>query len=274
VATVFLGCPTHDGRILDGCANVFYRNASQHHRVESFVATFSLLTANCNILWAMALNLYEAKQVDWFALIHSDVQPEINWIDRLIAEADAHGADLMSAVIPIKNEKGLTSTAISDPNDDCGKFIRLTTSQVRHPSFPVTFDGETAVQGLRSLPANLRIQAPAGVRLLCNTGCMVCRLGPWCDPRKVYFDEVTRFERINNQWKPFIRSEDWFFTGQAVAAGAKVMATTTLQVLHHGQTPFPNNQAWGSPLDEEGIGQWEALSKMQSSPSPPGRAPG
>jgi GT2 family glycosyltransferase len=265
VANVLLGCPTHDGRLFDGCASVFYRNASQHHRVQSAVATFSLLTVNCNILWAMALNAYEAKQADWFALIHSDVQPEPFWIDRLIAEADAHRADLMSAVIAIKNDRGLTSTAISDPNDDGGKFIRLTTSQVRHPSFPVTFDGDLAVQALRSLPANLRLEAPTGARLLCNTGCIVCRLGPWCDPRKVYFDEVTRFERINNQWKPFIRSEDWFFTGQAVAAGAKLMATTTLKVSHLGLTSFPNDQAWGSPLDDEGLAQWDALSKKPSS---------
>jgi len=265
VATVLLGCPTHDGRLFDGCAKVFYSDASQHHRVVPFVATFSLLTANCNILWAMALNWYEAKQVDWFAMIHSDVQPEPFWIDRLIAEADAHAADVMSAVIPIKNDTGLTSTAISDPNDDCGRFVRLTTSQVRHPSFPVTFDGDKAVQALRSLPENLRIEAPAGAKLLCNTGCMVCRLGSWCDPTKVYFDEVTRFTRINSQWRPFIRSEDWFFTGQATAAGAKVMATTTLKVLHLGATVFPNDKVWGSPLDQEGLAQWDALSKISTS---------
>jgi hypothetical protein len=212
----------------------------------------------------MAINSYEMKEAEWFAMIHSDVQPEAFWIDRLIAEAEAHGADVMSAVIAIKNEKGLTSTAISDPNDLGGKFIRLTTSQVRHPSFPVTFDGERAVLALRGLPENLRVEAPRGMRLLCNTGCIVCRLGPWCDPRRVYFDEVTRFERINNQWTPFIRSEDWFFTGQAAVAGAKVMATTTLNVKHLGLTPYPNDQIWGSPRDDEGLGQWEALSKVSS----------
>jgi hypothetical protein len=261
VATVFLGCPTHDGRIFDGCAKVFYNNASQFHHVEPAVATFSLLTANCNILWAMALNWYESNQVDWFALIHSDIQPEPLWIDKLIAEADAHRADIMTAVIPIKNDRGLTSTAICDPSDDYGKFIRITTSQVRHPSFPTTFDGPMAVQALRSLPGDLRLDAPADARLLCNTGCMVCRLGAWCDPRHVYFDEVTKFERVNNHWKPFIRSEDWFFTGRATAQGAKVMATTTLKVLHHGLTPFPSDQIWGPPLDHEGLAQWDVLSK-------------
>lgn len=264
MATFFLGCPTHDRRLIDGCAKVFYKNASQIHQVEPFVAEFSLLTANCNILWAMALNYFELKKVDWFALIHSDVQPEPFWIDRLMAEADTHGADIMSAVIPIKNDKGLTSTAISDPHDDYGTFVRLTMSQVKHPSFPITFDGDLAVQALRSLPASLRVEAPAGARLLCNTGCMVCRLGAWCDPRKVYFDEVTRFRRINNQWKPFIRSEDWFFTGNAAANGAKVMATTALQLIHHGTSDFPNNQVWGGPLDEEGLAQWDLLSRTAS----------
>src|SRR5260221_2329947 len=140
MAKVFLGCPTHDGRIHDGCAKYFYKNTAQHHEVEGAVATFSLLTFNCNLLWAVALNRHEVKQADWFAMIHSDVEPEQFWVDKLIAEADRHKADIMTAAMPIKNEKGLTSTAISHPSDDCRAFLRITMSQVRHPSFPVTFD--------------------------------------------------------------------------------------------------------------------------------------
>ena len=87
---------------------------------------------------------------------------------------------------------------------------------------------------------------------------MVCRLGKWCDPTRVYFDEATRFARLNGQWTPIVRSEDWFFTARAAACGAKVMATTTLQTIHHGTLQFPSDQVWGMPQDVEGIAQWQA----------------
>ena len=256
---VLLGCPTHDGRVHDGCGRALYGSASRQHQVESLVMQFSLLTTNCNILWAMALNRFEAGQLEWFALLHSDVQPEPHWIDKLIAAADEHQADVMTAVIPIKNHKGLTSTAIGDPADEYGKFVRLTMSQVRHPQFPKSFDAQQAVAALGQLPEGLRYQAAEPANLLCNTGAMVCRLGKWCDPTRVYFDEVTRFARLNGQWTPIVRSEDWFFTARAAACGAKVMATTTLQTIHHGTLQFPSDQVWGMPQDVEGIAQWQAL---------------
>src|SRR6266481_4658760 len=257
MAQVFLGCPTHDGRIHDGGAKFFYQNNSQQHTVEGAVATFSLITFNCNLLWAVALNRHETGRADWFAMIHSDVEPEPFWIDKLIAEAERHQADIMTAVIPIKNEKGLTSTAISHPTDDCRAFFRMTMSQVRHPGFPATFDCEMALQALAALPDGLSLVAPRPANLLCNTGCMVCRLGgSWCDPNKVFFDETTSFQRIGGQWTPIIRSEDWFFSARAVAHGAKIMATTNLKVLHHGATAYPSDKVWGMPVDVEGLGQW------------------
>jgi hypothetical protein len=257
MARIFLGCPTHDGRIHDGCAKFFYKNASQQHIVEAAVATFSLLTFNCNLLWSWALSGHEAGLADWFALIHSDVEPGPNWLDTLIAEADRHGADVMTAVIPIKNQKGFTSTAISHPSDECRPFFRLTMAQVRHSGFPVTFDRDLALSALRMLPGELQIKAPTPANLLCNTGCMVCRLGgAWCDPTKVFFDEVTTFERINGLLTPIVRSEDWFFTARAAIHGAKVMATTALRIVHHGTSAYPSDQVWGMPLDVECLAQW------------------
>ena len=151
----------------------------------------------------------------------------------------------------------MTSTALSHPSDDCRSFFRLTMSQVRHPSFPVTFDRDLAVSALRSLPEDLRLDPPMPANLLCNTGCMVCRLGgAWCDPTKVFFDEVTTFDRINNQWTPIVRSEDWFFTARAAQYGAKVMATTSLKVRHYGISAFSNDQLWGMPIDVENLAQW------------------
>jgi hypothetical protein len=256
MAKVFIGCPSHDGRLYDGCAKGLYAYASRDHDVECRVVSFSLLTLNCNALWAFALNRHQSQQTAWFAMLHSDVAPEAFWLDKLIAEAERHQADIVSVVIPIKDDKGLTSTAISLPRDERRAFFRLTMSQVLHPNFPVTFDCESARQALGALPEELRFQVPAGVKLLCNTGCVVCRLGrPWCDPDKVHFDEVATFERMNDKWNAIALSEDWFFTARAADNGAKVMATKAIKVLHHGGSAFANDQVWGDDRDEHGLAQ-------------------
>jgi hypothetical protein len=73
--------------------------------------------------------------------------------------------------------------------------------------------------------------------------------GPWCDPTKVYFDEVNRIIREQGRWTPYNRSEDWFFTSRAARHGAKVMATTVVRIEHHGTAKYPNDIAGGNPID-------------------------
>jgi len=253
MARVFLGCPTHDGRMYAGCAKAFFQCPAQYHEVESGVSQNSLLTFNCNLLWSLALKLHATQRADWFAMLHSDVEPEPLWIDKLIMEAERHNADVMTTVIPIKDEQGLTSTAIGQATNFYQGF-RLTMAQVRHPSFPATFDHELAAAALRSLPEHLRIDVPRPSILLGNTGCMVCKLGGrWCDPRQEHFDESTTFQSVDNHWKPWALSEDWNFTARAGQQGAKVMATTSLKVLHHGGAVYPNDKVWGMPLDVKGL---------------------
>jgi hypothetical protein len=259
MAKVFLGCPTHDGRVHDLAAKYFYKNESQRHETEGAVATFSLITFNCNLLWSVALNRSETGRADWFAMLHSDVEPGMFWIDKLIDEAEHYDADIVTSIVPIKTDQGLTSTALSHPADDCLGFFRLTMSQVLHPSFPRTFDRDMAIEALRNLPDDLAVETPLPTTLLCNTGCMVCRLNrPWCDPTKVFFDEMTSFMRTNGEWTPIIRSEDWVFTSKAAHNGAKVMATTVLPIRHHGSAAFPGDQKWGVPVDAEGLARWGA----------------
>jgi hypothetical protein len=187
-------------------------------------------------------------QATWFAMLHSDVAPEAGWIDKLIEEAERQNADILSVVIPLKEESGLTSTAISHPTEACRTFCRLTMSQVRHAEFPRTFDLEMACKALESLPGPVRIEKVPRTQLLCNTGCVVCRLDrPWCDPRIVCFDDTNTIGRSpNHQWWALTKSEDWMFTSRAAANGAKVMATTAVKVVHHGAAAYANDRIWGA----------------------------
>src|SRR5438034_6910050 len=101
------------------------QHASREHRVAEATETNSLLAGNCNVHWCEALNLREQNELKWFAMLHSDVIPEAFWLDKLIAEAEKHQADMMSAVVPIKTDQGLTSTAICRPGGPFGRFQRL-----------------------------------------------------------------------------------------------------------------------------------------------------
>jgi len=167
----------------------------------------------------------------------------------LIAEAERTGADLLSAVVPIKNEQGLTSTAILLPGGPLGGFYRLSMAQVLHPAFPVTFDIHMAVKALVGLPEGLRETGMPSEALLVNTGCMVVRLDrPWADER-IWFEDLNRIIRINGALQAICKSEDWNFSHRAAQAGGNVMATKSIKLTHRGASDFSSSQIWGKPRD-------------------------
>src|SRR5262245_31348797 len=126
MAKVFLACPTHEGRLDAGCARGLYGSATRKHQLFISLHATSLLCQNCNALWAEALNQRRDNGFEWFAMLHSDVDPEYCWLDRMIDIAEESGADLLSAVIPIKDKRGLTSTAVASPTTPFAPFCRLT----------------------------------------------------------------------------------------------------------------------------------------------------
>src|SRR5213593_259218 len=78
--------------------DIIYQNTNQ-----------SLLTYNFNLMWADALNKRDEGRVTHFLMLHTDVQPKIpDWAGVLMREMDRFHADVMSAVIPIKNTDGMT----------------------------------------------------------------------------------------------------------------------------------------------------------------------
>jgi hypothetical protein len=177
--------------------------------------------------------------------------------------AEKHDADVMSAVIPIKDDNGLTSTAVSGP-DRFTRMTRLTTKQINHPQFPETFDIDMAWDALfNKLPDGLKLEGPpvhvernlAGEiieippRLLVNTGCMVARLDrDWC--AHAHF---TINDRIVQQpggiFQPEVEPEDWFFSRIVAELGGRVMATRSVRVEHLGGIPYRSDRVWGKEID-------------------------
>lgn len=249
---VFLACPTYDNTIVAGASQAVWAGCTKLHQVYVSMQGQSLLAKNFNEMWCDALNQRESRDLKYFAMLHADIQPEAYWLDKLIAELDANDADVMSAIVPIKDNRGVTSTAIAYPGDPYRVFTRLTVRQMRHPSFPATFDIAGAVEGLAALPPELRVEAPR-TNLLINTGCWVARFDrPWNE--KIHFEIRDKIAKENGKFFAKNLPEDWNFSSQLVMQNAKVMATRNIKLIHYGIAAYGNTADWGDEKDTTCLG--------------------
>lgn len=247
MAEVFLGIPTYNGWMHRGCAAAAYGMPSTKHAVVTQPWGGSMLNGNCNRLLSIALS--GRDRFTWYAQLHADISPDFGFIDKLIDEAESHNADMMSAVIAIKNSLGVTSTAICSGRR-YGQFGRLAFAQLRHPSFPQTFDIHSAADALESLPAPLGATVPR-TALLANTGCMVVRLDrPWS--HKLLFRSFdTIVQRESGEFVNCDLSEDWYFSWRLARLGGKVMCTQVVAAKHAGEAEFPNDRDWPNGIANE-----------------------
>jgi len=192
----------------------------------------SLLAANFNGLWCSALNLcHRGQNVQYFAMLHDDVGPQDGWLDTLIEEMEANNLDVLGVVVPIKDLKGVTSTAI-DGETTWRPKCRLTIKEVM--SLPETFTSKDI-----------------GGPLLNNTGCWVCKFDPeWA--RKVHFTINDRivFNRATDRYEAEVEPEDWYFSRLCHELNLKIGATRKIQVTHRGSMEFVNYRAWGDQYDK------------------------
>lgn len=206
-----------------------------------------------NAVWVDSLNMAAKGEVSHFAMLHSDIDPQPGWLDILIEELDRLDADCVSAVVPLKDARGLTSTAIGDPADPWQPWRRFTLREIA--AFPETFDNAAA--GYPDKP------------LLVNTGCLVC------DLRKPVYQTVLEGGEVpiafnfptcvgrgpGGKFESFRESEDWHFSRRLAEFGGKAWATRTVQLNHLGEYPFPNHgELWGQLKhgDEETAHKWDA----------------
>jgi len=194
----------------------------------------SLLPDNFNALWCMALN---NRPFDKFVMLHSDIGPlEHFWLDTLIQEQERVGADVLSAIVPIKDIRGLTSTGLVDPTT--GYVQRFTMHEV-YNKLPPTFS-----------IANFKDIAPR--KLVVNTGLWVCDFTqPWvediafCIQSSIVKDEQGIFHNVS-------MPEDWHFSLQCDQLGVKVFATSKIKLKHKGAAEYSNEGVWGSLTEDIG----------------------
>jgi hypothetical protein len=246
---VYLGIPQ---RLDNAHPTAAVSPASARHEVLALRSSGSLIDRNCTMLWCDAL-IHRDRDADfsYFAMLHDDILPQAYWLDRMIDLLEEHQADFLSAVVPLKDDSGATSTAISAPGKWWTNYCRLTQAQVRHADFADVFDVHAAADAVQRLPAEMQVAEVPREFLLANTGCMVCRLDrPWAE--HVWFESETRLGKIQSTRVVLHRSEDWRFSAMIAARGGKVMATRLIQLLHIDQATgrqFNSHAIWGNPRD-------------------------
>lgn len=244
--TAFLGAPAYRG-ITMRAAQAFFRATAGKLTLHLSYQQASLLNANCNSLWAWALNAaHQGRPIDYFSMLHSDVQPPDFWLDSLVEELEARDLDVLSVVVPIKDPRGLTSTAIGHPDGhsdaDWRPRCRVTMREVY--DLPETFTA--ADLGFPDSP------------LLINTGCFVCRFnrnwnpaGWWAERLHFACRDRIVFDEKANVYRPQTFPEDWHFAQQCYRLGLKVGATRKVPLTHRGEIDFANDHPWGQEFDSE-----------------------
>lgn len=207
-----------------------------------------------NILWAEAINDYERGEITHFAMLHGDITPSMDapWLDVLLEEMDARGAALVSAVSPIKDSRGVTSSGIADLDDPWRPWRRFTIREILQ-HFPETFSA--ADLGYPDRP------------LLHNTGLWVCDLRrpefrrTRANELDLYFRFPTRAVRGEQGFIHQRESEDWAFSVDLWLRGIRdTYITRRIKLTHHGRADFVNHAPWGDFLegDENTADKWRA----------------
>lgn len=231
---VFLTVPHYGGLTWPTCAGLLTASFRFHPMITGECG--SLLCHVFNRLWAECLNLRvrpdAPRRPTHFAMLHADCAPDPGWLDVLLDEMEATGADILSAVVPIKDARGLTSTGVQDFHD---RIRRFTLTEVHQ--FPETFDAAAAGHPDKAL--------------MVNTGCWLARLDrPWVEdfPGFTILDGV---QPVGGQRLPVVLSEDWHASRWWHDHGVKVMATRKVGLGHIGQASYRNDKPWGTwPIDK------------------------
>lgn len=236
----FLGMPGYGSLTASAALGFFHASkgtvivGGEPHKlvVDKAVNEGSLLAQNFNALWCMALNKCLAGQpVDYFAMLHSDVEPGEGWLDRMIDELEAKDLDVLSAVVPLKCPQGLTSTALDRRAGDSWRpLCRLTLKEIH--DLPETFT-----------------EQDTGHPLLLNTGCWVCRFDPaWAELIHFEIKDRITFDPEKGKWICEVEPEDWNFSRQCDRLGLRLGATRKITLTHCGTAHYGSGAVWGDSV--------------------------
>ena len=217
--------PSYDGRYQNLSAQLVAHRSLERdtYHIEQWS---SALTSSFNQMWCAGLNMRLTDGITHFLLWHADVRPQgMDWLDILFQEMAMAGADVLSAIIPIKDDKGVTSTAF-----DVRQWQPLRVTQKQASELPETWTAEN---------------------LLINTGLMLVDFQkPWVE--QICFTVDNKIEKDpTGTWRSFFEPEDWNFSRQCRSLGVSMYVTRKIRVEHYGFKSYRSDDVWGNAVDPD-----------------------
>lgn len=222
-AKVYLGIPTHEGKIQNEIVNAILGGGSSIGTMT--IEGGSALTTNFNKLWTMALN-NRRNGFTHFAMLHSDIAIQTSfWCDKMVEIMERENVDVLSVAMRLKSTDGMTSTAIERPaqNELGFQHGKMTMAQI--------------------LKRGKTWSAPD---LLVNTGLMLVNMQKsWSE--RVWFEFQDRIASVmeNNikTFYPVSLAEDYGFSRMVKSQGGKLAVTLEIAATHCGGGRFSNQEA-------------------------------
>lgn len=230
MAKVVYGIATYLRHLDAGILPVTHHMSNGKHQIGMLGGIDSSACAmRFNAFLIQAQQLHAEGKADYFLLWHSDILPEHHFLDKMVAIAEETGAEILSAIVPIKDEHGMTSTALDEPVGDADpkwRVRRLTMTEIL--DMPETFTDP---------------------KLLVNTGLMLIKLSaPWV--KDIYFHFEDAIITYRGQRQAVLMPEDWLFSRDARKLGCdRQYVTRAVKLTHVGHQMWPNYAAWGKKTD-------------------------
>lgn len=223
--------PHRDGWGIVGSAWSMADWLSQKYNRQVYNYGTSILTKTFNELLCMVLNDQEKEGFTHLCMLHNDIIPNRYWLDTLIEELEMNNLDFLSAVVPIKNETGCTSTGVDAPGNPWS-VRRLTMKEIFE--LPETFTAYDIPWRQPNQP------------MVLNSGCWVMRYDqPWMNGLCFRQQDKIAFHTPSGKYVAQSISEDWDFSRQLLSRGCRLGATRKVHVFHD-QKVYHNRGVWGT----------------------------
>lgn len=227
---IFLGLPLGSRQCDIGAAMSWCAMCSRRPDRYDIKLSRGMLGYTFNNLWKDALNL-RADGCTHFAMIHSDVEADDWWLDTLWDIIHERNADMVSAVISLKDGEQNTSTGIQAREG--GQIRKLNFKEVW--KLPETFSA--------------RDVDPTGNSVLAlNTGLWIADIHkPWVDEKvgnELVFSWTSRggIRYVNGEYESWVHSEDYIVTPELGRRGCVMLATKAVTPGHWGWVRFGSDK--------------------------------
>lgn len=206
---------------------------------------------NMNSLLAAGLNIAEGRIADappltHLAICHADMAPDKGWLSIMLAEMDKYNLDLISATIPIRDDRGVFSCGVGNPADNWKPFRRFTVREVlagqlhgRQETFGDTFDAtDVGYPGKPLLHNDGLFVADLRKPIFRSTDAAGDLVALFNFPKRIYREP-------DGRWAATGESSDWWFSRKLWELGAKTAITRAVKLFHRNPV-YHNREPWGT----------------------------